>query len=45
MKFAIFGAGIIFACIALALLRSGNDAMAQCQINHSYDTCFQLLNR
>jgi hypothetical protein len=45
MKFAIFGAGIIFACVVLALFRSGNDAMAKCQTTHSYDTCFQLLNR
>lgn len=45
MKFTMFGAGIIFACVILALARTGNDAMAQCQQTHSYDTCFQLLNR
>lgn len=46
MKFTIFGAGVIFACIVLALVKSGDSkAMAQCQQTHSYDTCFQLLNR
>ncbi len=45
MKFTIFGAGIIFACVVLALAGSSQDAMEQCQKDHSYDTCFQLLNR
>lgn len=46
MKFTIFGAGIIFACIVLAIINGSSDAaMAQCQLTHSYDTCFQLLNR
>lgn len=45
MKFAIFGAGIIFACIVLGIVSSSDDAMTKCQEKHSYDTCFQLLNR
>ena len=46
MKIALFGAGIIFACIVLAFFKGSTDAaMTKCQQKHSYDTCFQLFNR
>lgn len=36
------------AALSVALLANyaaSDDAMAKCQLTHSYDTCFQLLNR
>jgi hypothetical protein len=46
MKIALFCAGIIFACVVLAFVNGSTDAaMAQCQLTHSYDACFQILNR
>jgi hypothetical protein len=40
---------IALTLVAFGLLylngRSNDEAMAKCQIEHSYDTCFSALNR
>lgn len=44
MKIVMVLALVAFAVLTL-VLGSNDDAMAKCQLIHSYDTCFQLLNR
>lgn len=43
------GLGTVFGmCLALLVITfaaGSNEAMAQCELTHSHDTCFQLLNR
>lgn len=39
-----FGVGLLVMAI-LVTFGSESTAMKQCQQTHSYDTCFQLLNR
>ena len=36
---------VALVALVLVLFPKDSDAMKQCQVNHSYDTCFQLLNR
>jgi hypothetical protein len=42
-----FAVGVLIGVAILTLMAMGSDssAMKQCQQTHSYDTCFQLLNR
>ena len=43
---AVAGAVIVgIVLIYQGMFHSSVDAMAQCQQTHSYDTCFQILNR
>jgi hypothetical protein len=46
---SMFDAGVIWFLIGLvyvlATSDSQTDAMAVCQLTHSYDTCFSAMNR
>lgn len=36
---------VLGAVVFMAMAASNHAAMDKCQLTHSYDTCFQLLNR
>lgn len=47
IAFLVLGFAVVLNGISDLLARSAikNDAMAVCQLSHSHDTCFQVLNR
>lgn len=38
-------AATVYGLMSFGVLSYSNDAMEKCQEKHSYDTCFQQLNR
>lgn len=41
----VFAGVIVFMVLTVAMVNSNHAAMAVCQIDHSYDVCFEALNR
>jgi hypothetical protein len=45
LELICFVLGIFLLIVGYYGYTSGQEAMTKCQANHSYDTCFTLLNR
>lgn len=45
VRYTLFFAVALGMAILAHNISGGADAMAKCQEKHSYDTCFQILNR